>query len=246
MNHAGEQVIGTNKHHLNDLFFVACALKLQVHMVIFCLLFIIPLRRHTELWDDFSLLLVSQKVLPRRDLEAGVGHSNAGGRTSPGFMAKTEWFLLSLAFGGVQKEVFSPDPGEGRAPEPLVNVMGLPATSALGIGVKLRICRHTRLRCPGLVGTRSQRGPAELANEPTTLKPTCWKPQMLVGWVSQHHLQQTHVTKHANLPGSKEVWRAGHQVEGEDCLAAFAQCRPLCVLSPPSHTGNRKCPSLLQ
>lgn len=110
--------VGTYEHCLNDLFFIACALKLHGHEVVFCPLFIIPLRRHTELWDDpdeLSLLLVSQKALPRRDLEAGVGHSNAGDRTSPGFVARTDWSLLSLTFGGVQREVFSPDPGERRA-----------------------------------------------------------------------------------------------------------------------------------
>lgn len=38
----------------NDLFVIACALRLQVHVVIFCLLFIIPPRRHSGFWDDPS------------------------------------------------------------------------------------------------------------------------------------------------------------------------------------------------
>lgn len=95
----------------------------------------------------------------------------------------------------------------------------------LGRGVKSRICRHTRLRCPDLIQTRSQRGPAELANKPITLKPTCWKPQMLVGWLLQHHLQQRCAAKHANLPGGKGVRGADHQDGREDRPAPFAQHR---------------------
>lgn len=128
-------------------------------------------------------------------------------------MARRERSLLSLTLDGVQREVFSPDPGEGTAVavEPLVNVMRLSETSVLAVGVKLHIYRCTKLCCPGLIQTRSQWGPAELANKPTTLKPTCWKTQTSVRWVLHHHLQQTHVTEHANLLGSKEVQRTGHQ-----------------------------------
>lgn len=108
--------VGTNKHCLNDLVFIACAFKLQVHKVVFCPLFIIPLRRHTELWDDpdeMSLLLVSllwaalPKALPRRDLEAGVGHSNGVERTSPGFVARTDPSLLSVMLGCLKRGVSS-------------------------------------------------------------------------------------------------------------------------------------------
>lgn len=36
--------VGTNEHHLNNLFFIACALKLQECEVIFCPLLIIALK----------------------------------------------------------------------------------------------------------------------------------------------------------------------------------------------------------
>lgn len=102
--------------------------------------------------------------------------------------------------------------------------MGLSEISVLSIGVKLCICRCIRLRCPGLIGARNKWGPAELANKTTALKPTCWKPWMLVGWVLQHHLQQRYVTEGTNLPGSKGVWRADHPDRQEDRPAPFARC----------------------
>jgi len=136
-------------------------------------------------------------------------------------------------------------------PEPLVNATGPSETSALGMGVKSRICRHARLRYPGLIQTRSQQEPAELANKPTTSKPAHWKPRMLVGWVLQHHLRQRHATERPTAAGQQggpegrpPRWARG--LPGPVCSAPAAQCRPLCVPSPPGRAGNRKCPSLLQ
>lgn len=139
---------GTNEHHvagfsLHVLSNSRCTRLFFVHY-----LFIIPLRRHAKLWDDpdeLSLLLVSQKALPRMDFKAGVRHSNAGDRTSPGAVASTDQSLLSLTLGSVQREVFSPDPAvrSTAAAEPLMNAMGLPDTSVLDMGVKhahLQVC----------------------------------------------------------------------------------------------------------
>lgn len=135
-------------------------------------------------------------------------------------------FALPL-LGWLQRDVFSPDPGErtAAAAESLVNVMGLSETSVLAMGVKLCIRRCIRLHCPGSIETRNKRGPAELANKTTTLKPTCWKPRMLVGWVLQHHLQQKYVTVGANLPDSRGVRRADHPDRLEEHPAPFAWYR---------------------
>lgn len=134
--------------------------------VVFCPLLIIPLRRLAEPCDDLgklSLLLVSQKVLPRRDLETDVGHSSAGDRTSPGFVprhsslsspspwmaSKERCFLLPQQTGELLLLLRPP-------PEPMVNAMGPSQTSVLGTGVKLHICKQRQAVLP-LFDARQER-----------------------------------------------------------------------------------------
>lgn len=71
---AAEEGVGTNRPHWNNFVFIAEALRLQVHEVVFvsCPLFTVPPALCGDP-DELSLFLVSQKPLSRRGVEAGEG-----------------------------------------------------------------------------------------------------------------------------------------------------------------------------